>query len=401
MLRFADLTLARYRLAPHLAPTPLEAAPALGADVWLKLENTNKTHAFKVRGALNALLALNDSARARGVVTVSSGNHAQGIAYAAGLLGIEARILMPVYTAKRKVAGVKRYGAQAVLIDDDFAAIEREAHRIEREEGLVYVSAYNDANVIAGQGTIGLEIFDVLPTVERVIVPVGGGGLISGIGLAIKTLKPSVEVIGVNAAVSPEMYNFFYHVDEPLSHETLADALPGEIEPGSLTFDLDAPVRGSDCAGERSRHRRRAALDGDRSRLAGGGRRRGRRRGAAKRRRIDIRCRTRRRDRRRDQRRQHRRRTTGAGAGVNLTPQPPSRLHGEQELSEAKRGEVRIPAPLLKPVQAGAQPGAERAFLLVGQPRFRVQQQILDRRHVALVDLLDQHRRVNLVSGLL
>ncbi len=238
MLRFADLTLARYRLAPHLTPTPLEAAPALGADVWLKLENTNKTHAFKVRGALNALLALDAAARARGVVTVSSGNHAQGIAYAAGLLGIEARVLMPLYTAKRKVAGVKRYGAQAILIDDDFAAIEREAHRIEREEGLVYVSAYNDANVIAGQGTIGLEIFDALPTVERVIVPVGGGGLISGIGLALKTLKPSVEVIGVNAAVSPEMYNFFYHVDEPLSHQTLADALPGEIEPGSLTFDL-------------------------------------------------------------------------------------------------------------------------------------------------------------------
>ena len=238
MLRFADITLARYRLAPHLPPTPLEAAPALGADVWLKLENANKTHAFKVRGALNALLALDPSARARGVVTVSSGNHAQGIAYAAGQLGIEARVLMPIYTAKRKVAGVKRYGAQAILIDADFAEIEREAHRIERDEGLVYISAYNDANVIAGQGTIGLEIFDALPTVERVIVPVGGGGLISGIGLAIKTLKPSVELIGVNAAVSPEMYNFFYDADEPLSHETLADALPGEIEPGSLTFDL-------------------------------------------------------------------------------------------------------------------------------------------------------------------
>ncbi len=238
MLRFADIALARYRLAPHLAPTPLEAAPALGADVWLKLENANKTHAFKVRGALNALLALDPAARARGVVTVSSGNHAQGIAYAAGQLGIEARVLMPTYTAKRKVAGVKRYGAQAILIDADFAEIEREAHRMERDEGLVYVSAYNHADVIAGQGTIGLEIFDVLPTVERVIVPVGGGGLISGIGLAIKTLKPSVEVIGVNAAVSPEMYNFFYDADEPLSHETLADALPGEIEPGSLTFDL-------------------------------------------------------------------------------------------------------------------------------------------------------------------
>ncbi len=206
--------------------------------MWLKLENANKTHSFKVRGALNALLALDETARAHGVVSVSSGNHAQGIAYAASLLGIEARILMPTYTAKRKIAGVKRYGAQAILYSEDYGDIEREARRIEREQGLVYVSAYNDADVIAGQGTIGLEIFDVLPTVERVIVPVGGGGLISGIALALKTLKPSVEVIGVNPAVSPDMYNFFYDADEPLSHETLADALPGEIEAGSLTFDL-------------------------------------------------------------------------------------------------------------------------------------------------------------------
>lgn len=238
MLELADVALARYRLARYLQPTPLEAAPGLGAEVWLKLENANKTHSFKVRGALNAMLAQREAARARGVVTVSSGNHAQGIAYAASLLGVKARVMMPTFTAKRKIAGVERFGAEAILYGEDYGEIEREAQRIEREEGLVYISAYNDTDVIAGQGTIGLEIMDALPEVERVIVPVGGGGLISGVGLAIKALKPSVEVIGVNTAVSPDMYNFFYGVHEPLSHESLADALPGEIEAGSLTFDL-------------------------------------------------------------------------------------------------------------------------------------------------------------------
>ncbi len=238
MVDLADITLARFRLASHLAPTPFEAAVSLGANVWLKLENANRTHSFKVRGALNALLSLPEDVRGRGVVTASSGNHAQGIAYAAWLLGIEARILMPVYTAKRKVAGVRRYGAQAILFSDDYGEIEREALRIQRDEGLRYISAYNHPDVIAGQGTIGLEILDALPGIERVIVPVGGGGLIGGVGIALKSLKPSVEVIGVNAAVSPDMYNFFYNANEPLSHESLADALPGEIEPGSITFEL-------------------------------------------------------------------------------------------------------------------------------------------------------------------
>jgi threonine dehydratase len=238
MVELADVTLARYRLAPYLQPTLLEAAPGLGANVWLKLENTNKTHSFKIRGALNALLSLPAEARARGVVTASSGNHARGIAYAASLLGIEARVLMPTMTAKRKVAGVKRCGAQAILFSDDYGETEREALRIQRDEGLTYVSAYSHPLVIAGQGTIGLEILDALPSVERVVVPVGGGGLISGIALAIKSLKPSVEVIGVNAAVSPDMYNFFYKQSQPLSHDSLADALPGEIEPGSVTFEL-------------------------------------------------------------------------------------------------------------------------------------------------------------------
>lgn len=229
---------ARGRLQPYLLPTPIEEAPSLSDDVWLKLENVNKTHSFKARGALNAILALPESARARGVVAASTGNHAQGVAYAASLLGVRACIVMPEHVARRKVAGVRRYDAKAILFGETYDEAEAEAHRLERLHGMTYISPYNNPDVIAGAGTVGLEIYDALPDVERVIVPIGGGGLISGVGTALKTLKPSLEVIGVNALASPDMYNIFYQLEHPLSHETLADALPGGIEEDSQTLDL-------------------------------------------------------------------------------------------------------------------------------------------------------------------
>ncbi len=235
MLKFADIQAAAERLRPHLQPTPLEG---YGADLWLKLENANRTHSFKVRGALNALLALTDAERAAGVITASSGNHAQGIAYAAHLTGTRARVLMPIHAPKKKIAGVQRYGADVVLHGAGYAETEIEARRQERADGLIYVSPYNDVKVAAGNGTVGLEIVEALPRVERVIVPVGGGGLISGIATAVKGLRPTVEVIGVNAAVSPDMYNLFYNTDLPVTYDTLADALPGDIEAGSLTVPV-------------------------------------------------------------------------------------------------------------------------------------------------------------------
>ncbi len=234
----AEIVLARFRLAPYLQRTPLEEAPGLGARVALKLENCNQTHSFKVRGALNALLALDEAARARGIVAASSGNHAQGVAYAAHLLGMEARIVMPRGTAQRKLAGVARYGALAVLHGDLYDDAEHEARRLERELGLTYVSPYNDPQVVAGAGTVGLEIVEQRPDVERVIVPVGGGGLVSGVAVAVKSLKPSVEVIGVNASAGPALYNAFYDTDYADDYDTLADALPGEIEAGSITLGL-------------------------------------------------------------------------------------------------------------------------------------------------------------------
>jgi threonine dehydratase len=237
-LNLEYITSARERLRPYLPPTPLEEAPSLGDHVWLKLENANKTHSFKVRGALNAILALTDEARARGIIAVSSGNHAQGIAYAANLLSVRASIVMPEYVARRKVVGVRRFGAEAILHGETYDEAEVEARRLQKLHGMTYISPYNYPDVIAGAATVGLEIYDSLPGVERVIVPVGGGGLISGISMVLKSLKPSVEIVGVNALASPDMYNIFYNLEHPVSHETLADALPGGIETDSITLDL-------------------------------------------------------------------------------------------------------------------------------------------------------------------
>jgi threonine dehydratase len=238
MVQLADITLARYRLAQYLTPTLLEAAPGLGENIWLKLENTNRTHSFKVRGALNAMLALDEAARVRGIVTASSGNHAQGVAYAAQVVSARARILMPTHTPKRKVSGVTRYGAEVVLFGENYDETELEGRRIERDDKLTFVSAYNDPQVVAGAGTIGLEILDSLPQVERVLIPASGAGLISGIALGIKSLRPSVEIIGVNAQSAPALYNVFHNTSHAQVWETLAEALSGEIEVGSITIDL-------------------------------------------------------------------------------------------------------------------------------------------------------------------
>lgn len=234
----ADIHQARAQLSHYLRRTPLEPAPGLGDSIWLKLENTNRTHSFKTRGALNAMLNLTPPARARGIVTASSGNHAQGVAYAASLLGLRAKILMPTHTPRRKVDGARRYGAEIVLSGTNYDETELEGRRVEQAEGLTFISPYNDPFVVAGAGTIGLEILDDLPTVERVLVPAGGSGLISGVGLALKQANPRIEVIGVCAQSAPALYNFIHGDHLPQVWDTLAEALSGEIERGSITFDL-------------------------------------------------------------------------------------------------------------------------------------------------------------------
>ncbi len=232
-----EIVLAQHRLTPYLQPTALEAAPDLGSSIWLKLENANKTHSFKIRGALNAILSLDDEARARGIIAASSGNHAAAVAYAAHLTGAAAQILMPKTTPKKKVNGVRRYGAEAVLFGDNYDEAEAEALR-RVSEGRTWVSPYNDASVIAGAGTIGAEILEQLPDIERVVVPVSGGGLIAGVATAVKELNPSIEVIGVNAESAPAMYNVYHGGDHTQVWDTLAEALSGDIEAGSITVPI-------------------------------------------------------------------------------------------------------------------------------------------------------------------
>ncbi len=232
----SEIILAQERLSDYLCSTLLEYSPEL--DVWFKLENTNLTHSFKIRGALNAVLSLDEQGRERGIITASSGNHAQGVAYAAHLTGTRATILMPAHTPQRKIDGVRQYGAEALAIYANYDEAEAAAHQMAQKSGFTFISPYNDRRVIAGAGTIGLEILAQKPDVSRVIVPVGGGGLISGIGATIKSKKPDVQIIGVNAQSAPAMTNAFYNLNHPEVWDTVAEALSGAIEPGAITLDL-------------------------------------------------------------------------------------------------------------------------------------------------------------------
>lgn len=232
-----DIQAAQERIRAHLWPTPLIPAPH-DDNVRLKLEALNLTRSFKIRGALNAALTLDDDAKGRGLVAASSGNHAQGLSYAAKLVGTSAKIVMPGITPQRKIDGVRRYGGEPIIVDGDYDAAEAEAHRLEAVEGRAFVSAYNHPAVVAGQGTIGLEILAQWPTVEQVVVCVSGGGLIAGMATAIKALRPTVRVVGVGSGRSPAMYNRYHGADLPLQDEVYADALAGDIEAGCITVPL-------------------------------------------------------------------------------------------------------------------------------------------------------------------
>ncbi|MBK8137808.1 MAG: threonine/serine dehydratase [Chloroflexi bacterium] len=229
---------AQARIAPYLTPTPLEHAPKLGA-VWLKLENVNPTHSFKVRGALNAMLRLKESGAATPeVIAASSGNHAQALAYAARLTGVKATILMPSHTPRKKVDGVRLHGGEGVLFGTNYDAAEAEAIRRSKEEEIPYISPYNDADIVSGAGTCGQELLAQLPEMARVLVPASGGGLLTGIAVAIKSARPDCEVIGVCAAHAPAMHNVKHGTALPQVWDTLAEALSGDIEVGAITVGL-------------------------------------------------------------------------------------------------------------------------------------------------------------------
>jgi threonine dehydratase len=204
---FDDILAARERIAGQVDRTPVRHSRKLslltGAEVWIKFDNLHFTGSFKERGALNRLLQLTPDERRRGVVAASAGNHAQALAYHGARLGIPVTIVMPEGTPFVKADGTRAHGATVVIKGADFSGSTTEAHRFRDEEGMVFISAFDDAGIVAGQGVCGLEFMEDAPDLDVLIVPIGGGGLIAGTAIAAKGLKPSIRIFGVEAAMYP------------------------------------------------------------------------------------------------------------------------------------------------------------------------------------------------------
>ncbi len=209
MVTLKDVQAARERIRDALYLSPCARTETLSrvtrTEAFLKLDNLQMTGAYKERGALNKLLTLGAPERARGLIAASAGNHAQAVAYHAGRLGVLATIVMPETTPIMKVANTRGHGARVVLFGSNFDEAYSEARRMEREEGLTFIHPFDDEVVIAGQGTLGLEVVEQVPGLDAVLVPVGGGGLVSGVAVAVKALCPGVKIIGVEAEVLPCM----------------------------------------------------------------------------------------------------------------------------------------------------------------------------------------------------
>jgi threonine dehydratase len=205
-----DIRAAAERIKGRVERTPMRRSQTLsditGADVWVKFENFQFTASFKERGALNRLLQLSESERRNGVIAMSAGNHAQGVAYHAARLGVPATIIMPLGTPFTKVEHTRKHGARVVLHGETLAEATTYAYQVKDREGLTFVHPFDDPFVIAGQGTIGLEMLEDAPQLETLLVPVGGGGLISGVGIAGRALKNDIEVVGVETRMFPSLH---------------------------------------------------------------------------------------------------------------------------------------------------------------------------------------------------
>jgi threonine dehydratase len=243
-MELRDVYEARGRIGELVRETPLEFSTWLsdicGGQVWLKLENQQLTGSFKARGALNKLLRLPEEQRNRGIVAASSGNHAQGVGYAARMLGVDATIVVPSNTPDVKLGAIRDYGVELVVHGEEYMDAERLARRMEREKGKPFVSGYNDLDIIAGQGTVGLEMLEAVPDIDLLLVPVGGGGLISGVGCAVKAIDRDIEVIGVQSVASPVMCESVRRgrIVEIELGDSVAEGLHGGIEEGSVTFEM-------------------------------------------------------------------------------------------------------------------------------------------------------------------
>jgi len=241
MVSLDDVRAALGRVRDRIYLSPCARSETLsrltGTSAFLKLENLQMTGAYKERGALNKLLLLGEAERARGLIAASAGNHAQAVAYHAGRLGVVATIVMPETTPIMKVANTRAHGARIVLHGANYDEAYAEARRLEQAEGLTFVHPFDDPAVIAGQGTVGLEVLEQVPEAEVIVVPVGGGGLVSGIAAAAKALRPSIRIVGVEAELLPCMLAAL-ETGRPVTLEaatTVADGIAVK-RAGDLTF---------------------------------------------------------------------------------------------------------------------------------------------------------------------
>jgi len=224
--------------------TPLVSSPALaklsGSEITLKLENLQETGSFKPRGAANKILSLNPEVRERGIITVSSGNHGRAVAYVAHRLGLRALVFLADNVPANKLNAIQKLGAEVIVQGKTYEEASEEAYRLMAKEGLEMIHPYNDPAVIAGQGTIGLELLDEFPALDTVIVPLSGGGLLGGIAFALKSADPGIHVVGVSMERGPAMVESLRagRVVEIVEEPTLADALAGNIHPCDYTFPL-------------------------------------------------------------------------------------------------------------------------------------------------------------------
>ncbi|MCH7680057.1 threonine/serine dehydratase [candidate division KSB1 bacterium] len=229
------ITSAHEKIQPHIRKTPLELSPQLsektGSEVYLKLENWQKTGSFKIRGALNKMLSLSSEEKQKGIITASAGNHGLGVAHAAKMLGIQGKIVVPENASLAKIKALQNYVLELLKQGRDYDEAEEIAWQIQKREDLTFIHAFSDPEIIAGQGTIALEILEELPETETIIVPIGGGGLIAGIAIAAKSINSKLKVVGVQSEASPAMFNAVQAarcVETPIE-ETIADGLAGRF----------------------------------------------------------------------------------------------------------------------------------------------------------------------------